>query len=162
MSVDTFLKIEGVKGESKDGTHADEIDVLSWSWGATNSGDMHSGTGGGAGKVQVQDISLTKYVEKSTPTLLQYCCNGKTFPEAILTVRKSGGDKPVEYLVIKFVDVLITNVSTGGNNGDDVLTENLSLSFAKFNMIYTPQKQDGTADAAVEAGWDVLENVAFA
>ena len=50
-----------------DKTHAEEIDVLAWSWGMSQSGSMHMG-GGGAGKVNVQDLSFTKYIDKSTPT----------------------------------------------------------------------------------------------
>ncbi|HEY7575111.1 MAG TPA: type VI secretion system tube protein Hcp, partial [Thermoanaerobaculia bacterium] len=30
---DYFLKIDGIEGESQDGKHKGEIDVLSWSWG---------------------------------------------------------------------------------------------------------------------------------
>ena len=162
MSVDMFLKIPGVDGESLDKNHKGEIEVLFWEWGSSNSGDMHAGSGGGAGKVDVQDLTIEKWVEKASPVLMQNCCSGKTFPEATLTVRKSGGDSPVEYLVIKFVDVLVTSVQVSGRHSDDRLTEMLNLSFAKFNMVYTPQKQDGSPDASLEAGWDILENVAYA
>lgn len=35
MAVDMFLKIDGIKGESQDKKHKDEIDLSSWSWGAS-------------------------------------------------------------------------------------------------------------------------------
>ena len=38
MAVDYFLKIDGIEGESKDSKHAKEIDLLSWSWGASQTG----------------------------------------------------------------------------------------------------------------------------
>ena len=47
MAVDMYLKLTGIDGESSDSTHAGEIDVLAWSWGASQSGTMHLGTGGG-------------------------------------------------------------------------------------------------------------------
>jgi type VI secretion system secreted protein Hcp len=97
MAVDMFLKLDDVKGESKDSKHKEEMDVLAWSWGASQSGSTHLGSGGGAGKVSVQDVSLTKYVDKASPNLLKFCCNGKHFKEAVLTVRKAG-EKPVEYI----------------------------------------------------------------
>ena len=81
MAVDIFIKIGDLKGESVDTKHKGEIDVLAWSWGMTQSGTTHTGSGGGAGKVNVQDLSFTKYVDKSTPNLMQYCCNGKHFPK---------------------------------------------------------------------------------
>src|SRR5688572_10289706 len=118
MAVDMFLKITDVKGESRDHKHNEEIDVLAWSWGMSQSGTTHQGGGGGAGKVNVQDISVTKYVDKGSTTLLSGCCTGKHFKEALLTVRKAG-DKPLEYIKIKMTDVLITAVSTGGSGGED-------------------------------------------
>ena len=158
MAVDMFIKIGDLKGESVDDKHKDEIDVLAWSWGMSQSGTTHLGTGAGAGKVNVQDISFTKYVDKSSPNLMQYCCNGKHFAEALLTVRKAG-ETPLEYLKIKLTDLMITAVSTGGSGGEDRLTENVTLNFAEFKVEYTPQKKDGTGDAAVTIGWDVAKNV---
>ena len=32
-AVDQFIKLAGLKRESKDKAHKDEIDVLAWSWG---------------------------------------------------------------------------------------------------------------------------------
>ena len=145
MAQDMFLKIGDVKGESKDKSHKDEIDVLAWSWGVSQSGSMHMGGGGGAGKVNAQDLSVTKYVDKSTPNLLQMCCNGKHLPEATLTVRKAG-DSPLEYIIVKMTDVLISSVSTGGSGGEDRLTENVTLNFAKVKMTYQAQNKDGAKE----------------
>ncbi len=159
MAVDMFLKIEGVDGETIDHAHGDEIDLLAWSWGMNQSGSMHLGAGGGAGKVSVQDISITKYIDKSTPNLIKTCCTGKHYPEAKITVRKAG-DKPVEYYIITMTDVLITSVSTGGSGGEDRLTENVSLNFAKVKVEYTPQAKDGAAGATIETVFDIEANTA--
>src|SRR5574342_1218817 len=128
MAVDMFIKIGDIKGESVDSAHKDEIDVLAWSWGLSQSGTTHQGTGAGAGKVNVQDISFTKYIDKSSPVLMLYCCNGKHVPEATLTVRKAG-ENPLEYLIIKMTDLIISSCSTGGSGGEDRLTENVTLNF---------------------------------
>ena len=157
MAVDMFFKIGDLKGESVDDKHKGEIDVLAWSWGLSQSGTTHMATGGGAGKVNVQDISFTKYVDKSSPNLIQYCCNGKHFADALLTVRKAG-ENPLEYLKITLKDLMIAAVSTGGSGGEDRLTENVTLNFAEFKVEYTPQKKDGTGDAAVTVGWNIAEN----
>ena len=158
MAVDMFFKIGDLKGESVDDKHKGEIDVLAWSWGLSQSGTTHMATGGGAGKVNVQDISFTKYVDKSSPNLIQYCCNGKHFADALLTVRKAG-ENPLEYLKITIKDLMIAAVTTGGSGGEDRLTENVTLNFAEFKVEYTPQKKDGTGDAAVTVGWDIAKNV---
>ena len=154
-----FMKIGSLKGESRDSTHKEEIDVLAWSWGMSNSGTTHTGGGGGSGKVNVQDISFTKYVDKSSPDLMLSCCNGKHFPEAKLTVRKAG-EKPLEYIIITMTEVMITSVSTGGSGGEDRLTENVSLNFAKVKVDYKEQLPSGGAGASPTMTWDIAGNVA--
>lgn len=157
MAIDMFLKIEGVSGESADSKHQAWIDVLSWSWGMSQSGSMHTATGGGSGKVSVQDISITKRVDKATPALLNHCCSGKHFPTATLSVNKAGGDK-LEYLKMEMKNLLISSYSTGGSPQDDTINENLSLNFGAYKVTYTPQKADGTADATVEQSFNIAEN----
>ncbi|HEY5512337.1 MAG TPA: type VI secretion system tube protein Hcp [Geomonas sp.] len=157
MAVDMFLKIDGIKGESQDDKHKDEIDVLAWSWGASQSGSAHTGGGGGAGKVTVQDISFTKYVDKASPLLLKACCNGQHVHEINLVVRKAG-EKPLEYLKLKLNDCLVSSVSTGGSGGEDRLTENVALNFAKFQVTYTAQDAKGAAAGEVPFAFDIKAN----
>ncbi|MFT6907443.1 MAG: type VI secretion system secreted protein Hcp [Oleiphilaceae bacterium] len=157
MSVDMFLKLEGIEGESQDAKHGKEIDVLAWSWGLSQSGTTHIGAGGGAGKVNVQDISITKYLDKSTTNLMNYCATGKHIKEAKLVVRKAGAS-PLEYVIITMTDVLVSSISTGGSGGEDRLTENLALNFGAFKVEYTPQKEDGSGDAKLETGFDIAAN----
>ena len=158
MAVDMFLKIAGIKGESVDKSHKDEIDVLAWSWGTSQSGSAQLGPGAGAGKVNVQDLSFTKYVDASTPDLLLACCNGKHLDDALLTVRKAG-ENPVEYLKIKLTEVLVSSVSTGGSGGEDRLTENVTLNFAKVAVDYTGQDEKGKAKSPAQSmTWDIPAN----
>ena len=161
MSVDMFLKLTDMEGESLDAEHAGEIDVLAWSWGMSQSGTMHMGAGGGSGKVSIQDISLTKYIDSSSHSLVQCCCTGKHFDEGVLTIRKAGGDGPVEYLVLTMKGLMVSSVSTGGSGGEDRLTENVSLNFASVNFAYTPQTDTGGGDAVKEYGWNIPKNEAL-
>jgi type VI secretion system secreted protein Hcp len=158
MAVDMFMKITGVDGESQDKTHKKEIDVLAWSWGMSNSGSAHVGGGAGAGKVTVQDVSFTKYVDSASPKLMLACCKGTHYDEVNLVVRKAG-DKPVEYIKLKLTQVIITAVSTGGSGGEDRLTENVTLNFSKFHLDYTPQDSKGAAGTAIPATFDIAQNV---
>lgn len=157
MAVDMFLDIPPIKGESKDKAHKDKMDVLAWSWGMSNSGSAHIGGGAGAGKVNVQDLSITKYIDSASTDLMKSCCNGKHFDKATLIVRKAG-EKPLEYLTITMNEVLITSVSTGGSGGEDRLTENISLNFAKVKVVYKSQEKTGAGGAAPEMEWNIAEN----
>lgn len=159
MAVDMFIKIGDIKGESKDDKHATEIDVLAWSWGLSQSGSTHIATGGGSGKVNVQDLSLTKYIDKSSTVLMTHCATGKHIPKAVLTVRKAG-DKPLEYLVITLKDLLISSVSTGGSGGEDRLTENVTVNFAAYEVAYQQQAKTGGAEGGqVFSKFDIAKNV---
>jgi type VI secretion system secreted protein Hcp len=156
MAMDMFIKIGDLKGESRDKTYKENIDVLAWSWGMSNSGSAHMGGGAGSGKVNVQDISFTKYIDASSNALMDACCTGKHFDEAKLIVRKAGGT-PLEYVVITLNEVLITSVSTGGSGGEDRLTENVTLNFAKFKFSYQPQDEKGAKQGGTK---DVVYNIA--
>jgi type VI secretion system secreted protein Hcp len=158
MAVDMFLKLDGIKGESADKGHKDEIAILAWSWGVSNSGSAHLGGGAGSGKVNVQDLSLTKYIDVASPDLALFSCNGKHIAKGQLTVRKAG-ENPLEYLIIKLEDILVASYSTGGSGGEDRLTENITLNFAKVDMEYTAQDAKGAAGAKPKMGWDIPANV---
>jgi type VI secretion system secreted protein Hcp len=105
----------------------------------------------------VQDLTVTKYVDRSSPNLMLSCCNGKHYGSALLTVRKAGG-KPIEYIKIKLEEVMITGVTTGGSQNQDLQTENLILNFAKVSIDYTPQNADGSPGTAIPFGWDIAAN----
>jgi type VI secretion system secreted protein Hcp len=158
-AVDYFLKIEGVKGESGDSKHKEEIDVESWSWGETQAGTAGHGSGSGAGKVKVQDFNFVKKVDKASPVLFLACANGTHYKSAILTARKAGKEQQ-EYLTITMSDILITSFQVGGSGHSDVVpTDQISINFAKLEFQYKEQKSDGTLGAAVKHGYDFFKNV---
>lgn len=162
MAVDMFLVFENgdLKGETQDSVYAKDggIDVLAWSWGMSQSGTFHMGGGSGAGKVNVQDLSITKYVDKSSPIIMLFCSNGGHIDKATLVVRKAG-TTPLEYITIEMTKVMITSVSTGGSGGEDRLTENVSLNFAEVKVKYIEQKPDGKEGDKPEYGWNIAGNV---
>lgn len=161
MAADIFLKIDGVNGESKDDKHKNEIEVLAWSWAESQSGSASHGSGMGSGKVEMHDITFTKYVDKSTPKLIEKCAKGEHIPKADMVMRKAGGEQK-EYLKIHLDDVLISSYSTSGSGGGESPTENISLNFGKITVEYFEQDNKGTMTSAGKAGWDVKANKAVA
>lgn len=159
MAVNVFLDITGAPGESQDNTRADTIDVLSWSWGMTQSGTTHLGPGAGSGKVAVADISFTKYVDKATPVLMKHCASGKHLENATLYVYKAAGDSPLEYFKLEMETVLVSSYQTGGGgDGLDRIVESVSLNFRTFKVTYTQQDATGAAAGSVPIGWDIAKN----
>lgn len=159
MAVDIFLKLNKLKGESVDDKFAGEIDVLQWSWGMSQSGTTHLGPGGGAGKVNVQDLTLTKYVDMATHDLLKHCATGTHIADGELIVRKAGAT-PLEYLKISMKDLIVSSYQTGGSgDGMDRVMETVTLNFAQYEVTYASQKNDGSKGPEGKAGFDIAKNV---
>src|SRR5262249_41044900 len=156
-AADFFLIIDGIKGETEDAKMKSKgaIEITSWSWGATQSGTFAVGSGGGAGKAAFQDLHFTALGSKASPELAQACLEGRHIKSAELIVRKAGKEQQ-EYYCVRLTDVLISSYQSGGSSGGDALpVDQFSLNFAKLEIIYKPQKADGTLDAAVKGGWDL-------
>src|SRR6266498_6009298 len=109
MATDIFAKIGDIKGDSTDNKHKDEVEVLSYSWGVTNTGSIGSGSGGGAGRATFQDLSIVHKIDRASPQLLQACATGQHLKEATITFRKAGKGQQ-DFLIIKMNDVIITGV----------------------------------------------------
>jgi len=159
MAVDMFLEMTpDVPGESRDKKYEKKIDVLAWSWGMSNSGTTHMGGGGGAGKVNMQDLSVTKYVDRASATLQLACAKGTHYDTVTLTCRKAGGTA-VEYIKIVMSEVIITSLSTGGSGGEDRLTENVTFNFGKVKYTYQEQDSKGAAvGKPAEYTYSIAEN----
>lgn len=146
MAVDMLIKIGDIVGESKVDGHDGEIDVLSWSWGMTQSGSWSTGGGGGSGKANIQDLSFTKKVDTSTSALMRACATGDPIGKSTLLVRKAGGSGgPLDYIQIDLTDSIVTSVQTGGSGGEEELTENVTLNFAMISFKYQSQSTTGTS-----------------
>jgi type VI secretion system secreted protein Hcp len=155
MAVDMLIKVGDVAGECAIEGKKGWIDVLSWSLGASQSGSADVGGGAGAGKVKVHDLTFTKYTDTATPLLFRMCCDGSHIDQVQLIIRKAGGKAAVEYLKVNLGQVLVSGITTGGSGGQDKLTENITLNFAKVKLEYTPQSDKGTGAASVVGGWDI-------
>lgn len=155
-SIDYFLKLDGITGESADSKHKGEIEVLSFSFAESHMGP--TGIGGGGGKVEMSDFSFTARTSKASPQLFQHCASGKHIKQALLTVRKAGQSQQ-EYLKIKLNDVLVSAYALDGDVDEGQLHDAFSLNFVKLSYDYAPQKADGSLDAPVHGGWDTSKNM---
>jgi type VI secretion system secreted protein Hcp len=162
MAVDMFINLQGIKGEAQDGTQGPkgDCDVLAWSWGLSQTGTTHMGSGGGAGKVNVQDVSFTKYVDSASPALKIHLATGKHIPKVVLLCRKAGGEQK-KYIEITMEDCIITSLSTGGSHGEERLTENVTINFAKVAYEYFAQTADGNTKSAGVFKYHISANKQF-
>jgi type VI secretion system secreted protein Hcp len=159
MAIDSFLKLGTLKGESVVKGFEDQIQLLSWGWGMTQSGTTHTASGGGAGKVDVSDMQISKHVDAASPMLALACCKGTHYDSATLTMRKAGGTA-LEYVTITLTDLIVTSYSVSEGGGGDLLTDTVTLNFGKFKYSFQPQDNKGAKKGgAIDATWDIAKGV---
>ena len=163
MATDSYLKIDGVPGESTDSQHQDWIELLSFShhFAQPVSATESSAGGGTVGRVNMGPFSVTKYLDKASPKLSEYCCSGKHMPNMTIEMMRASGDSRVKYMEIKLDDVVVAEIMHG--HAGDFPTETVSFNFAKIKWTYTQQKRtDGSSGGQVTGGWDLAARKAHA
>lgn len=155
LTPDMFLKLEGIQGESTDSAHKNEIDVISFKWVTTQGGSAQLGSGTGAGKAQMNDLVITKHVDRASPVLMAKHLSGATIATAVLTLRKAGGT-PLDYAMLTMSNCVVTQISHGAGNAGH--TEDVSLQFSAIQYDYKMQQADGTGGPTISAGYNASTN----
>ena len=152
MASDMFLKLDGIKGESTDDKHKDEIEIISFSWGAASNASIGSAsTGGGSGKAVFSDFTFQKRVDMSSPKLALLSARGEHIATATISIRKAGGAAgQVDYQVYSLEKMYVTGLHISGDSNGDFY-ETLTLSPTKFKWEYKQQNAAGglTGNVAV-------------
>jgi type VI secretion system secreted protein Hcp len=165
--VDYFLKIEGVDGESPDQNYPGWIQLDAWQWAEENAGHFSTGSGGGSGKVEMKDFEFRMLTNKASPKLFLMCAMGEHITQAKLVCRKSGlGQK--DFLTITFGNCLVSSFKTVGNMpltsmgleaSETILpTDVIKLNFARIEIEYKAQNNDGSMGATIKTGYDLKLN----
>ena len=165
MAVDIFLKIDGIPGECQKKGHENEIDILSFSFGAMQHGSFHTGgKGGGSGKAEIRDVSIVKHVDKASPMLFKHCATGVHIKEVLIVSQKAGdggaNSKPMIYYKVKMEDVIVSSMDNQGATAGDAIMESVVFNTAKLTFDYQAQNKDGSKDGGVvTANYDIRTNV---
>jgi type VI secretion system secreted protein Hcp len=155
MAVDYYLKLDGVQGESADATHKDEIQIMSWSWGASQVSSV-AGTGGsGAGKADLSDFSIMTYFDKSTPKFFKSICAGTHIKNGTMSAIKSGADgKP--YLKVDFGELFVSSLQISGSS--EIPTVSLSFTYNTIKIDYSVQDDSGNLKSTGPIQYSTKEN----
>lgn len=150
---DFYLQIDGVEGECDATGFEKQMQIQSWSFGATNAGSASLGTGLGSGKASMQDFHFVIENGKASPQLFLHTCKGTHIPKAVLTCRKSGGDgNPYAYYKVTFENLALSSFQTGASS--TLPMEQTSFNFTKITLEFYQQKQDGTVSLTNTVTWD--------
>jgi len=159
MAYDVFLDIDGIPGESMDAKYKDKIAVRSFSFGVSQAGSFAHNSGGGAGKADFTAFKFLKHTDSASHLLFLHCANGQHIKQAVLIVRKAGGEQR-DFLKVTMTDVLVQSFSTVGDpqGAESQPLEDVTLGFSTIKFSYAKQKQDGSMEAFKDAGWSLKEN----
>jgi len=164
MSLQMFMKLEGVEGDSQNYQHKGWCDILSWNWGMTSN--RRSAQAGDDDKTSLNEISVIKPIGSDSPAIRLMFAKGKTIPSVEFSVTPVMAKREVQtkYMYIKLEDVAIKSIVSGGSVEDKFFKEHLTLCFDRIRFEYSLNAQatgDGTVGkAAVDYNfrWDVSSN----
>ncbi len=159
MAGDCFLKIEGIPGESTDDKHKEWIEVLSYSSGVAQmaAGDRSTGGAASGGRCSHQDFSIVKELDKTSPTIDLFCCNGNHIKKVALELCRATGDK-TKYMEYIMEDVIISSVSIGGGGGG-LPTESVTFNYGKITWNYIQTDHEtGEVKGNIQKYWSLILN----
>jgi len=157
MPSDYYLLVTGVNGESQAQGMTNNIELDSWSWGASSPSDM-GGKGLSAGKASCSDLSVSFSLDSASYQLVKNLLSGTHIANTTFTGRKTGGDgNPYIYLVITLTNCFITSFTTGGGNSGSV-SAGMSLAYEKVQyQYYTQDSSSGSVTLAGQAQYDIKQ-----
>lgn len=160
MSVDMFMKVEGVDGESSDDAHDKWIELLSYNHGVSQPASGVSATGGRTGgRADFQDFSVIKTIDNATPDLSIKCAKGEHVPKVEVELCLASGDKHT-FMKYTMEDCIVTSVSPGGGSeGESKPTEAVTFAYGKIKWEYTPIDHTGAPGSTTDRTWNLETNV---
>ena len=160
MAVNAYLVIDGIPGPST--SRKDAIDVMSFSFGASQPavfGSDSSGKESKAGRANISDLSIMKVVDKTTPNLFAHLVAGTHIKKATLYYDKPVSGKQEDYFRIEMENVLITSCQNSGSSENPM--ESVTLAFGSVKVCYNPEDGNGGLSGWVEKSYS-LETLAAA
>lgn len=154
MAVNAYLSVKGVDGPST--SKPKHIDILSFSWGVSQTavyGPGASGKEAKAGRADFSNLTIMKVLDATSPLLADHCASGDILDEVYIVYDKPVGDKQEDYFRIFLKDALITSIQLSGSNENP--TESVSFAFQSVEIAYRPEKEDGKLDAAIRKGYNL-------
>ncbi|MES2190738.1 MAG: type VI secretion system tube protein Hcp [Pseudomonadota bacterium] len=150
-----ILDLPGIAGECLLTGYADGIECLSYSHAVAMqmSSDI-SQRDRTPGKPNVQDFTVSKYMDKSSPLLNQACCEGRMIGDGKITIGRNESGAVVPLIVYTLKDVMISSVSAASSGGDKP-AETITLNFTAIQWDYTAQNADPIEGGAVVGKWDM-------
>lgn len=155
-----IIDLPGIAGECLIKNYTDKIECLSYSHAvAMQMTSDVSNKERTSGKPNIQDFTISKYMDKSSPVLNQTCCEGKKIGDATITIGRNEAGVVMPLIVYTLKDAMISSVSAASSGGDKP-SETVTLNFTAIAWDYTAQKPDSSQEGTAAGKWDMKTNTA--
>ena len=138
-----FVKIEGIDGEVAEANHRKWIEIISYSFALERA----NVTSGRAGRAAFSEFTLSKRVDRSSPSLAIQTATGRHIPKVEIEIQEG----PLFYR-IELENVVINGVETQGHKSEWPV-ETIKLGYSKIKWQY-----ESGAGSNYERAWDVIRN----
>ena len=163
MSLEIFLKLDGVVGGTRNYLHKGWADVLSWHWALEASASNASAPCAGMNR-----LTVLKLIGPESPALLRLFVEQTPIKTAAISAIPLVGkrEKAQQYVSIAMEDVRVVNIRTEGEAEDNAFRETMTLEFGRigyetFNhAVGDPNSPAVAADPLekFEFRWDMSQN----
>jgi type VI secretion system secreted protein Hcp len=147
-----FLRLDEIESEiTTIENYLGQIEILDWSWGVSSARTPESIKG----KATVDDLTVTKFTDKSTPELYRHAFAGLKIPTATLTVTRSSEQGPLKVFTIEMKGgVFVSGLQASWSDGDPALIEQVSLRFTKADTKLFRYGADDSLLGTENAKWN--------
>jgi type VI secretion system secreted protein Hcp len=128
-ALDTFMKIDGIPGDSVVIGHVDEIVLSSYSQAF--------------GTKNCSRVIAEKFLDRASPPLVAAAVANQIVPTVVITLRKAG-EAPQDFYKAILTSVLIERIDIDVSEDGDSLDERVVLKPRSIRIEYRPQRPDGS------------------
>lgn len=171
-TLEIFLKLDGIDGESTVRGHERETVVLSCEQ-AIDLAILRDGGGGSqAGRPTFLPVRFRKPVDVGSVPILLACASGSHIRSARFTFRKPA-PAAIDFHLVTLEEVVVSSVNERAGTGAQYpltfealksgaeaagLIEEVSLDYNIIRWEYRQQRPDGSLEAPVQGGWNRRQN----
>jgi type VI protein secretion system component Hcp len=143
----SYARIDGITGDATRVAVAGQVVLTAIRTGLCG--------GGGTGAASLDQLVVEKRIDRASVPLLQRAVTGTHIANVKISVWTETST-PREVLSYTLADVTVAYARQVQRS--DSLTEEVGFAYARITWAFTPQNQDGSSGATIQACWDRVRN----
>jgi len=155
------MYIDGITGAASDKNHKDWINITSIKWDIQRDISSASSTRGDreSSNARLNDLELTRYLDKATPGLFLAACCGKGSTIKLVQTKTGAGAGADPFIEYTLRNALVSHYQVEAiSDAAARPCETLTLSYTALEIKYTAYNNDGAPQAPLIVGFDSATN----